>query len=122
MNARQKADAEEQRLELFRAVNWTCPVCGEPLAKQGTAQLAHRVPRRESMLMKWGSGVINSPLNMVPVDSLKCNALVSLGTVGNDYMALLERIVRIQTGREAMPDMAEFYSDLRAEFAERRNT
>lgn len=109
MNAREKMNAEEQRLELFRAVNWTCPVCGEPLAKQGTAQLGHRVPRRESMLMKWGSGVINNPLNMVPVDSLKCNALVSLGTVGNDSRALLERIVRIQTGRESMPDLGDYY-------------
>ena len=114
MNARQKADAEEQRLELFRAVNWTCVVCGGPLAKHGTAQLAHRVPRRESMLMKWGPEVINSPLNMVPVDCLKCNDAVSLGTVGLEGKVLLERIVRIQTGREAMPNMVEFYADLRA--------
>lgn len=120
MNARQKMDAEEQRLELFRAVSWTCCVCGEPLAKHGVAQLGHRVPRRESMLMKWGPEVINSPLNMVPVCQLRCNDAVSLGTVGNDSKAILERIVRIQTGREAMPDLREFYSDLRAEFQERR--
>jgi len=80
------------------------------------------VPKRESMLMKWGPEVINSPLNMVPVDCLKCNDAVSLGTVGNESKTLLERIVRIQTGRESMPDLREHYSDLRAEFQERRKT
>lgn len=120
MNSRQKLDAEDKRLELFRAVNWTCVACGEPLAKHSTAQLAHRVPKRESMLMKWGSEVINSPLNMVPVCSLPCNDAVSLGTVGLPAKALLERIVRINTGREPMPDMREVYRKLSEEFRERR--
>lgn len=109
MTAREKVAAEELRDELFRIVSWTCPVCGAPLAKHGTPQLAHRIPRRQSMLMRWGAEVINSPLNMVPVCSLPCNDAVSLGTVSVPSKALLERIVRIQTGRESMPDLADYY-------------
>ena len=120
MTARQKADAEERRLELFRSVNWTCPVCREPLARHGTAQLAHRVPRRESMLMKWGPEVVNDPLNMVPVCSLPCNDAVSLGTVSVPSKALLERIVRIQTGRESMPNLGDYYRSVGQEVRDKR--
>lgn len=109
MTTRQKADAEEMRQDLFNAANWICLVCQKSLVHYGTAQLAHRVPRRKSMLMRWGEEVINHPLNMVPVCSLKCNDSVSLGTVKAQTKDILERIVRIKTGRESMPNLAEYY-------------
>ena len=120
MTGRQKLAAEEQRQELFAAATWRCVVCGDPLAVHGTAQLAHRVPKTQAFLRTWGPEVIHSALNLVPVCSLACNSSVSLGIVGSAGKALLERIVRIQTGRESMPDMREFYQELRAEFRERR--
>jgi len=109
VTGKQKLEAEEQRLTLFRAVNWVCPVCGEPLAKNGVPQLAHRVPKTQSFLRTWGPEVIHSPLNLVPVCGLGCNSSVSLGIVGSAGKALLERIVRIQTGRESMPNLGEYY-------------
>jgi len=120
MTARQKLAAEEQRQELFGAVTWHCVVCGGPLAVHGSAQLAHRVPKTQAFLRTWGPEVIHSPLNLVPVCGLSCNASVSLGIVGSAGKSLLERIVRIQTGREAMPDMRDEYRQLADEFRERR--
>lgn len=121
MTAKQKFQAEEKRQELFTAAGWCCVVCNGSLALYQTPQLAHRVPKHRSMLERWGPEVINSPLNMVPVCSLKCNDRVSLGTVKAQTKDLLERIVRVNTGRESMPDMAEFYRELRDEFRKRQN-
>jgi hypothetical protein len=120
MTAREKLAANDMREELFAAATWHCVWCGGPLAVHGSAQLAHRVPKTKAFLMKWGPEVINDPLNLVPVCSLAHNDAVSLGIVGNAGKALLERIVRIHTGRESMPDLREHYATLRAEFAERR--
>ena len=116
MNNRQKADAEEMRQDLFGAATWHCVVCGGPLAVHGSAQLAHRVPKHKGLLQKWGSDVINHAINLIPVCSLKCNDRVSLGTVRNEAKALLERIVRINTGRESMPNMTEYYRSVGKEF------
>ena len=82
--------------------------------------LAHRVAKTVAALRTWGSDVINSPLNLVPVRSLAENDACNIGNQRVKAKALLERIVRIQTGREAMPDMRDEYRQLADEFRERR--
>lgn len=116
MNAREKMAAEEQRLELFRAARWTCVVCQEPLNRQGVAQLAHRVPKKDSLIQRWGREVIHHPLNLVPVCGLECNSKVNMGTISEASKALLARIVRINTGREPMPNLEDHYDELREQF------
>lgn len=115
MTARQKANAEEQRLELFRATHWTSVVSGEPLST-GVPQLAHRVAKTKANLMKWGPEVINHPLNLVPVRDLRENSFCNIGNRPMEARDLMERIIRVMTGRESEPDMAEEYARLREDF------
>lgn len=121
MTQRQKFDANERREYLFECADWISVVSGNPL-RTGVPQLAHRVARTKSALETWGSDVIDHPLNLVPVRSLSENDACNIGNQKIKAKALLERIVRIQTGGESMPDLREHYSDLRAEFQERRKT
>lgn len=118
MTGRQKLAAEEQRQELFAAAGWCSVVSGEPL-RSGVPMLAHRVAKTVAALRTWGSEVINHPLNLVPVRDLRENDLCNIGNQKLKAKALLERIVRIHTGRESMPDLREHFEELRAEFRER---
>lgn len=114
MNGRQKLEATEKREELFAAAWWSCCVCKRPLGVVGSSQLAHRVIKSKHNLEKYGPEVIHHPLNMVPVDCLKCNSAVILN--GLPAKALLDRIIRVTTGTEPEPNMRDEYRALRAEF------
>lgn len=118
MTAKAKFYAQEKRLELFAAADWKSVVSGEPL-QSGVPQLAHRVARTRGALDKWGSEVVDHPLNLVPVRNLRENDFVNIGFDRQQCHALMERIIRITTGRESEPDMTEEYKLLREEFAER---
>lgn len=113
MNARQKFEAEEKRLELFVAAGWRCVVCNGAMF---TPQLAHRCAKTRARLDTFGDAVVHHPLNLVPVCSLKCNDRANIGNQREPARQLMDRIIRITTGRESMPSMAEYYAELREEF------
>ena len=116
MNQRAKFEALEQRNRLMAAAGWVCVVCRDAL--DSTAQLAHRAAKTKARLDKFGEEVIHSPLNLVPVCSLKCNDRCNIGNRPLEANDLLQRIIRINTGREAMPSLREYYEGLRREFME----
>lgn len=116
MTARAKQAANDLRDQLFEAAGWRSVVSGLPL-REGTPQLAHRIAKTQSSLGKYGSEVISHPLNLVPVRDLKENDACNIGNRPVDREALAGRIIRILTGRESMPDMAEEYRELREKFA-----
>lgn len=118
MNSRTKFAANEQRDALFEAAGWQSVVSGRWL-REGIPQLAHRVARTKSALERWGSSVIDHPLNLVPVLDLRENDFCNLANRRAEAHALCERIVRITTGRESEPDMVAEYRKMREEFAER---
>lgn len=120
MRARDKFNANQLRDDLFAAANLECIVCGEYLGQHGVPQLAHRVAKTKARIENYGAEVIHSPLNMVPVCSLRCNDLVNIGNRPTETRGLIERIVRINTGRESMPNIREYYAELRREFGEKR--
>ena len=68
---------QERRLKIFIAADWRCEVCGNDL-RNGTPQLAHRIIKSKHNLKKYGPQVIHHRLNLVPVESLKCNAKVNI--------------------------------------------
>lgn len=120
MNQRAKFDANLQKDELRLHAQCACTVCGEYLPEE-LFDLGHRVSKSKSMREKWGDDVIFHPLNMLPVchgtkAGRSCNDRCSIKNLpGNE---LLNRIVRINTGREAMPSLREYYEGLRREFME----
>ena len=119
MNAKAKFLANERRDELFASAEWKSVVSGRWL-REGIPQLAHRVARTKSHIEKWGDEVVNHPLNMVPVLDLNENAACNLAKRRAEAHALMERIIRITTGRESEPDMSHEYAELRRQFAETR--
>jgi hypothetical protein len=118
MRDKHKLEANEFRDSLFTIAGWRCCVCGLPLAIQGTAQLAHRVAKTKSRLEKYGPSVINHALNLVPVCGLRCNDRVNIGNQTLVAHALLDRIIRVTTGREGSPSLADYYAELRELFKE----
>jgi hypothetical protein len=118
MRPKEKFEANEFRDSLFTIAGWRCCVCDIPLATHGTAQLAHRVAKTKSRLEKYGPSVINHGLNLVPVCGLKCNDRVNIGNQTLVAHALLDRIIRVTTGRESYPSLADYYSELRESFKE----
>lgn len=115
MTARQKLDAIDQREALFAAAGWRSVVSGRPL-REGVPQLAHRVAKTRANLEKWGPGVIHHPLNLVPVLDLRENDAVNIGFDREKAHDLMQRIIRVTTGREPEPNMSEEYRLLREEF------
>lgn len=119
MRDRDRFNANQLRDDLFAAAG-TCVVCGESLAAHGTPQLGHRVAKTKARVENYGAEVIHSPLNMVPVCSLQCNDRANIGNRPTETRGLIEWIVRINTGRESMPNIREYYAELRREFEEKR--
>jgi hypothetical protein len=93
MNTREKFEANESRDEQFEAVQWICQVCGNPL-RSGVPQLAHRIPKRESYLKRYGKEVIHHWINLVPVCSLVCNKVVDIGGKPKQVEELASIILR----------------------------
>ena len=92
MNARAKLEATDRREELFAAAGYRCVVCGRPLRRAGTAQLAHRVPKTVANLRRYGARIIHHPRNLAPVCDLTCNAAVLIGNNPRARDALIEEI------------------------------
>ena len=95
MTNKQKLEAIEMKELLIVECGSRCQVCGE-LVNSQTAQLAHRIPKTKFYLKKYGDKVINSPLNLVVVCGLKCNAAVLCNPATRPIEAeeLIEKIKR----------------------------
>jgi len=63
----------EMRRRIFERDEWACVVCGAPLSA-GQPQLAHNIPKTVANIAKYGIAVIDNPLNLSSVESLKCNS------------------------------------------------
>lgn len=117
MRPKEKFEANEFRDSLFTIAGWRCIVCGG-LLREGVPQLAHRVARSKSRLEKYGSAVMDHALNLVPVCCLKHNDACNIGNQTLVAHALLDRIIRVTTGREGYPSLADYYAELRESFKE----
>lgn len=62
MTATAKLQAEEKRRRMFLATGFRCVRCGAP-----AAYLAHRIPKRQYLLAKFGPAVIHHEFNLCPV-------------------------------------------------------
>lgn len=121
---KQKYDANERKQELRMIVRCKCVVCGEPLPHD-LFDLAHRVNKSKTALDSWGSEVINHPMNLVPTchgtkAGKSCNDACNIGKQPVKARELLNQIVRINMGRESMPDLAEYYRSVGEEVREKR--
>lgn len=67
-----------QRAIAMATCGGRCAICGKPL-NTGSAQAAHRIANTQANRKKWGSLIIDHPLNVAMVCSLKCNDACNIG-------------------------------------------
>lgn len=71
----------------------TCEVCEKTLTAS-TWQGAHRIAQTKTNRAKWGNFVIDHPLNIAIVCSLKCNQACNIGYDEGACLRLVQRITK----------------------------
>lgn len=78
---------KQQRQYALTTSCGVCAVCGKPL-NTANAQAAHRIANTQANRKKWGSLIIDHPLNVAMVCSLKCNDACNIGYRPNEALRL----------------------------------
>lgn len=125
MRERDKNYANERKQELRLIVGCKCVICGRYIPDD-LFDLAHRVNKSRSSLEAWGPEVIHHPLNTIPTchgtkSGRSCNDSCNIAKQPIKARELLDRIVRINTERESMPNLAEYYRSVGEEVREKQN-
>ena len=89
---------KEQRRIAYARSYGVCEVCGKPLV-MGAMQAAHRIGNTKTWRAKYGSFIIDHPLNVGYVDSLECNAKLDISYKPNEILKLLSDIVVYEINR-----------------------
>lgn len=84
-------EQKRQREIAYSFSNGVCAVCGKPLSL-GQPQYAHKIANTKTNRAKYGSFVMDSPLNGVYVCSLGCNHLVNIGFNRGAVLSLIADI------------------------------
>lgn len=74
-------------------INAICPVCGGYIHRYGRPQYAHKIANTVANRRKWGSFIIDHPLNGVYVCSMKCNDACNIGFNPGAVLDLIAEIV-----------------------------
>ena len=82
-----------QRAEALAKSGGVCEVCGKPVTPS-TWQGAHRIANTKANRNKWGSWVIDHPLNIAIVCSLKCNDACNIGFNQGKCLKLVQKILQ----------------------------
>lgn len=88
----------EQRRQALSVCGGVCEVCSKTLTFK-TWQGAHRIANTKANRIKWGSWIIDHPLNIAIVCSLKCNHACNIGNNTGKCLDLIEKIVKKEKGR-----------------------
>lgn len=85
----------KQREEAYKLAG-TCAVCGKPLAGRHP-QYAHKIANTKPNRAKYGSFIMDHPLNGKIVCSLDCNQSVNIGYNKGEVLKLLMDILIYET-------------------------
>ena len=80
---------KEDKIEMLSRSGGRCFVCGRPIERP---QFAHRIANTKANRNKFGSFVIDSPMNGEIVCSLRCNDAMNIGNKPIECLRLAERI------------------------------
>ena len=92
-------EAEKWQRQLALASSGgVCEVCGKTLTTS-TWQGAHRIANTVANRCKWGNWIIDHPLNIAIVCSLKCNQVCNIGYNEGECLRLVQRIIQKELQR-----------------------
>ena len=83
---------KEQRRIAYAMSGGVCEVCGKPL-NYGQPQAAHRIGNTQMNRKKYGSFIIDDPLNVGYTCSLECNGKLDISYKPNEVLKLIADIV-----------------------------
>lgn len=88
-------EQKEQREISLGLSNGFCCVCGKPILA-GHPQYAHKIANTTTNRKKYGSFIIDHPLNGVMVCSLECNQSMNIGFNRGAVLGLIADIVMFE--------------------------
>lgn len=88
----------EQREKAYAVANGLCAVCGKPYAGK-QPQYAHKIANTKPNRQKYGSFIIDHPMNGAIVCSLKCNQTMNIAFNKGAVLALMADIVIFEIRR-----------------------
>lgn len=92
-------DAEKwQRQKALASSGGVCEICGKTLTP-GTWQGAHRIANTQPNRAKFGSWIIDHPMNIAIVCSLACNQVCNIGNNPGKCLDLIQRILNYEKSR-----------------------
>lgn len=89
-----EAEERQRRIRLAQCGGF-CEVCGRPL-KEGQPQGAHRIANTKANRAKFGSLIIDHPLNIMMTCSLNCNHACNIGQNPGASLKLCKEIIEYE--------------------------
>ena len=83
---------EQQRLYALAISGGVCEACKKELTGR-QPQGAHRIANTQANRAKWGALIIDHPLNIAIVCSLKCNHACNIGNNPGESLKLAQKII-----------------------------
>lgn len=87
-----------QRQKALASSGGVCEICGKTLTP-GTWQGAHRIANTMPNRAKFGSWIIDHPMNIAIVCSLACNQVCNIGNNPGKCLDLIQRILNYEKSR-----------------------
>lgn len=95
MTERERFKWRETHEIVMRRDRYTCQSCHGSVRRYDTEQLAHRVPKTDANIEKYGKPAIHHPLNLAAACSLECNNRVQLhATKWDKHMEIVYESMR----------------------------
>jgi hypothetical protein len=85
-------DAQDERAAIYARDGGRCQTCGERVAFDAF-ELAHRIANTKANRRRWGSAVIDSPLNKAVAHRGRCNSAQNIGGRPVECAAMAARIL-----------------------------
>ena len=89
--SRSGLDAQEERVYIYNRDGGRCRTCGEPVAFDAF-ELAHRIANTVANRKRWGSAIIDHPLNRVVAHPGRCNSAQNIGGSPGACAELIKQI------------------------------
>lgn len=86
---------EQQRIIALASCGGVCEVCGKQLSRS-TWQGAHRIANTKANRNKYGALVIDHPLNIAIVCSLRCNDSCNIGYKPRECLKLAKKVYEFE--------------------------
>lgn len=91
MTERARFELYEERLRIYSRDGGICQACGEPV-DINSFQVAHRIANTKANRSRWGTRVIDHPINKATTHPGRCNDAMNCGFNPSKAQAIADEI------------------------------